>query len=376
MRGNRGLVIVALVLIVLALLAGGAYLLLSNGGSGVGLPGQGEAEPTMEAAPVETTDIVVAIQDIPVGMEISVENNAVALQEWPNENLPLQYFTSLEEVDGKYARMEIARGLPVMPNMIGRPGGMLSVSGSAAALFEPDDRVAYAIPLDTQGSVAWAIKPGDRVDVLAALNMVPVSSEFATEGIKQFTYLEEPELPSQTSLYGRFELLPNGRWAAIYTVDATTNLEPALMVQMTVQDAIVWHVGLWEDETEDVQPAVETGGDAGGAGGAAPLGGGGQQPPATPVPVPQTRDIELVTLLVSREDALILKYLYEIGADMDLVLRPAGVTGTVLQTQPVLFRYVLDKYQLPSTMPDDPVGPTPLQPPLRITPEATPEVSE
>jgi hypothetical protein len=227
--------------------------------------------------------------------------------------------------------------------------------------------------MDTQGSVGWAIKPGDRVDVLAALNMVPVSSEFANEGIKQFTYLEEPEQPSQTSLYGRFELLPNGRWAAIYTVDAATNVEPALMVQMTVQDAIVWHVGLWEDESADVQPVATTGDTAGGG---APLGGGGQQPPATPVPVPQSREIELVTLLVSREDALILKYLYEIGADMDLVLRPAGVTGTVLQTQPVLFRYVLDKYQLPDAMPDEPVGPMPLQPPLRITPEATPVPAE
>jgi hypothetical protein len=145
------------------------------------------------------------------------------------------------------------------------------------------------------------------------------------------------------------------------------------MVQMTVQDAIVWHVGIWEDEAGQVEPVPDAGDDAG----AAPLGGGGgQQPAATPVAVRQSREIEPVTLLVTREDALILKYLYEIGADMDLVLRPAGVTGTVLQTQPVLFRYVLDKYQLPSTMPDEPVGPTPLQPPLEVLPEATPEVSE
>ncbi len=64
-----------------------------------------------------------------------------------------------------------------------------------------------------------------------------------------------------------------------------------------------------------------------------------------------------MTLLVTREDALVLKYLYEMGADLDLALRPAGVTGTVLQTQPIWFRYILDRYQLPGEMPDDPVGP-------------------
>jgi len=79
-----------------------------------------------------------------------------------------------------------------------------------------------------------------------------------------------------------------------------------------------------------------------------------------------------VTLLVTREDALVLKYLYEMGADLDLALRPAGVTGTVLQTQPIWFRYILDRYQLPGEMPDDPVGPAPLHPPLEVLPEPTP----
>ena len=359
MRGNRGLVIFALVLIVLAAIAGAAYLFLQRS---PGAPEQ-PAEGTPVSVPVETVDIVVAIQSIPRGMRVSVEDNAIALQAWPVENLPVEYYTSLDEVDGKFARLEIPRGMPVLPDMVAGPGGMLSVSGSAAALFEPEDRVAYAIPIDTQGAVGWALEPGDRVDVLAALKMAPVYTDFVDTGVRQFTYLQSggEQDVAQTSPFGDFELLPNGKWAAIYPSEGQPAADPALLVQMTVQDAEVWHIGIWQEEaapTAVPQPAT------------AALGGPEAAP--TPVPIqPETRDVELITLLVTREDALVLKYLYEMGADLDLALRPAGVTGTVLQTQPIWFRYILDRYQLPDAMPVDPVGPVSLHPPLEVLPEPT-----
>lgn len=362
MRGNRGLVIFALVLIVLAALACAAYLYLQRSGNA---PGEA-VDVTPEAAPVETVDIVVAIQNVARGMQISVEDNAIALQAWPAENLPYEYYTSIEDVDGKFARMEIPRGMPVLPNMVGRPGGMLSVSGSAAALFEPDDRVAYAIPIDVQGAIGWAIEPGDRVDVLAALNMTPVYTEFVEDGVKQFTYLQtgaEGEA-AQTGVFGRFEQLPNGQWAAIHPLDMPVSTQPALIVQMTVQDAVVWHVGEWTADTTE----VAAGGDVAPVS-EGPLGAAAAAP--TPVPVEGARSIELVTLLVTREDALVLKYLHEVGADLDLALRPTGLTGTVLQTQPIWFRYILDRYQLPNEMPDDPVGPAPIREPLEVLPQAT-----
>jgi hypothetical protein len=366
MRGNRSLVIIAVVLIVLALVAGAVYLYLNMFAPG----GQGDTdvEPTPVVEIQETTEIVVALQNVPRGMQISVSDNAIALQEWPNENLPYEYYTSLEEVDGKFARMEIPRGMPVMPDMVGRPGGMLSVNGSAAALFEPEDRVAYSIPFDVQGAIGWAIEPGDRVDVLAALDIMPVYTDFLDEGVKQFTYLlsgQEGEA-AQTSPYGQFELLPNGQWAAIYPIDAQPSVDPALLVQMTVQDAVVWHVGTWGEEPTATAPAATAAEEA-------PLAGG--VAPAAPTPIPEVeeeREVELVTLLVTREDALVLKYLYEVGADLDLALRPAGVTGTVLQTQPIWFRYILDRYQLPDTMPDDSVAPLPVRAPLEVLPEPTP----
>ncbi len=137
-----------------------------------------------------------------------------------------------------------------------------------------------------------------------------------------------------------FELLPNGQWAAIYPSELQAAIEPVLLTQMTVQDAIVWHVGVWDAATSaparvTQEPVAE---------GAGPLGEVAPQARAAPTPIPlvETKEIELVTLLVTREDALVLKYLHEVGADLDLVLRPANVTGPMLQTQPIWFRYIVD----------------------------------
>lgn len=364
MRGNRSLVVIALILIVLVVVAGGAYYYFTQ----IAAPAD---EPPVDATVeveevVETTEIVVSIQSIPRGKQISQEDNAIEMQEWPNENLPTEYYTDMAEVEGKYALLNIPRGMPILPDMIGRPGGMLSVSGSAAALFGPDDRVAYAIPMDTQGAVAWALEPGDRVDVLASIAMESSEAEFSQEGIKQFTYLETPELPSQTSLFGKFEQLPNGRWAAIYPVETPGSNIPTHFVQLTVQDAQVWHIGTWQEDQPQAATAAEPEGEGA-------LGEAGEAAP-TPMPeLQEVRDVEPVTLLVTREDALILKYLHEMGADLDLVLRPAGREGTVIQTQPVWFRYILDKYQLPNTMPEEPVAPSSVREPLELLPVQTPE---
>ncbi len=363
MRNNRGLVLVAVLLIVIVVVGGGGYWYWQNIMRDTGT----EAETTPVPEPVEMTEIVIAIQSIPRGMLIKAEDLAIELQEWPNEYLPYEFYSDLEEVDGKFARMDIPRGMPVLPDMLGQSGGMLSVNGSSASLFAPKNLVAYAIPMDTQGAVAWAIQPGDRVDVLTAFKMMAVDPGAYTENIQMFTILAEEDVAPQTSPFGRFEVLPNGRLAAIYNMTGDEGAElSSLVVQLTVQNAVVWHVGIWEDVSQTMTPQVTEPEPSGALGAMAEVA-------PTPIPVVDVPlEIEPVTLLVTREDALVLKYLHEMGADMDLVLRPANYTEIAIQTQPVWFRYILDKYQLPNTMPDDPVSPMPMHEPLELLPVVTP----
>lgn len=355
MRRNRTLIIIAVIVILVAVGGGVLWMRFRGGGS------QDVVEVTPTEEVVTYVEVVVAAQNLSRGQRIQVEDNAVTLQKWPEEYLPLEYFGTLDQVDGRFARMDIPRGMPIVPRMMGEPGGMLSVNGSSAALFEAG-RVAYAIPMDTQGAVAWAPLPGDHVDVLAAIKLIAVDEEFQSSLPNQFQSLPGPEETPLSGSYGRFETLPNGQDAFVY--QSGTSL-PNLVVQLTVQDAIVWHIGIWQeteaalvtsDVATDQQPGVL---------GSVPV-------EATPAPMPELRaDVEPVTLLVLPQDALVLKYLTEMGADLDLVLRPAGDTAPSI-TEPVWLRYILDKYQIPETMPDLPVAPTPVREELELTPLAQP----
>ncbi|MFP4394081.1 MAG: Flp pilus assembly protein CpaB [Anaerolineales bacterium] len=387
MRGNRTLIIIAGVLILLVLVFFGAYYFVLA-------PGDGEEPAAEEVLPTPTPSnmvkIVVAVQNINLGTRITTEGDApaVRLRNWPDSSLPLEYFESLDEVEGKIARLDIPRGMPLMSDMLADRGDTLSMPAGSNSLFQPNDRVAYAIPMDRQGGVAWGIRPGDHVDVVAALKMIPVSGK--QEGLQQFTYLSESEEPDQTGVFGSFETLPNGRIAAIAPANTAVSQVPNLLVQLTVQDAVVWKIGTWEKlEEEDTSapraaPGIEVDADPeaedeaeGEAEGGGFMGGGAEaEVVATPIPEVDTYgNIEPVTLLVTREDVLVLKYLLEMGADLDLVLRPAGFTDRVMQTQPVWLRYVIDRYQLPDTMPDLPVAPKEVRQPLEL-PLQTPPTPE
>jgi Flp pilus assembly protein CpaB len=380
MRGNRTLIIIALILLLIAI--GGGYLWMSGGLDGL-LGGDEQAAdgptPTPEVARVE---VVVAAQNIGAGTRILAAEDAVVMQPWPEDALPIEYFEEIDQVEGQFARTDIPRGMPILPSMLGEPGGKLSVSGSSAALFGEEGRRAYAIPLDAQGGVAWAIQPGDRVDVLASLNLMPVDEEFQTQLPNEFTPLEpvggvpgeEGETqgglqPGQRYPYGRFESLPGGENAFI--VPSDTQLPVYLVVQMTVQDAIVWNVGVWEDEEEGAAAVAESPQEEGGVLGA---GEQAQQPQPEAPELQETPSNDYVTLLVTPQDALVLKYLYEMGADLDLALRSAGNDAPVI-TEPIWLRYVLDKYQIPGTPPELPVKmeqqerlatPTPQAPPTPV----------
>ncbi|MEA3309499.1 MAG: Flp pilus assembly protein CpaB [Chloroflexota bacterium] len=384
MRNNRALVIVAVLLLFVAL--GGGYLWSQGMIGGSNEPEVVEGTPTPQ---ITMKEIVVAAQDIPAGQQLKEADGAVKMQPWPEDALPIQYIESMTEAEGQFARMDIARGMPVLSGALGKSGGGLSVYGSSAALFDDKNRRAYVIPMDTQGAVAWAIQPGDRVDVLTAVKLMPVDTEFQTRLPNSFIPLEgsggggttgdEPQglVAGREYKYGRFEDLPNGTPAFIISPSG----EPTpsyLVVQMTVQNAIVWHVGTWEEESPS---AVDTGAAAEEeTGNSLTLGEGGGQEAATtaPAPLPEKRGMDSVlpvTLLVSPQDALVLKYLQEMGADLDLVLRSTGDESPII-TEAVWFRYVMDYYQIPSTLPDMPVAPTPLTTPLEFSTPTPPPAEE
>ena len=69
--------------------------------------------------------------------------------------------------------------------------------------------------------------------------------------------------------------------------------------------------------------------------------------------------IEPLTLVVSPQEAMVLKYAHEAGADIDLVLRSANDSGQTLDTDMVTLQYIFDLYNM-ELPPRLPYGVTPL----------------
>jgi pilus assembly protein CpaB len=243
--------------------------------------------------------------------------------------------------------------MPIIDGMLTNTPGDLAATGSDAALQIPSGRVAYAIAVAGNSSVAWAVRPGDHVDVLLSLLVVDLDEDYQTAlPSRKITCLTgvtaEGSLTVQCTEVpvGRTEFLPNG---AVTIEGPRGDQIPRLVTQMTVRDAIVLQVGKWPEESAlaMAQPeptAVPVDEDEEGEAAPTPL------PPEPPL-------MQWVTMAVTPQDALVLKYSEEAGASMDLVLRPTGDTSTV-DTTAVTLQYLFEQYQI-EVPPKLPYGVTP-----------------
>ncbi len=337
MRSGRLLLVVGVIILVIGL--GGVVLYLIRQAArpapavSTEVPAEEEGVPYVPI-PEGTRQIVVAAQNIPRGTRITRDNNAVSLASWPEASMPPGALTDLEAVYDRIARVDIVLGMPVLEGMLTSEAGSLGGIGSEAALMIPRGRVAYALAVAGNASVAWAIQPGDHVDVLVSLLIVDLDEEFQTLLPNEATVCTGAGegRTCATGTYGRLEVLPDG---SVANMVPSENQRPRMVTQVTVQDAIVLRVGAWK-EIATPPPAEE-------------------QPPegeATPVPTETPYMPQWVTLAVTPQDALVLKYAEEAGASMDFVLRPAGSTSLVT-TEPVTLQYIVDRFnmQIPPKLP-------------------------
>jgi pilus assembly protein CpaB len=336
---NRRLILIGLVVVVAGIAA--ALLLprlLAPGGDGE------EAEPT--PTPANMTKIVLSAQDMTRGQQLS--EDAVILQDWPVDSVPLGAITSLEDAYGMIAKVDIPRGMPVTESMVSFPGsGALIVGeGSQASWMIPEGKVAYALPFGRYNSVAWAIRPGDHVDILLSALMIELDEEFQTPLPNQLSSIggggegEEGTTMTLSGPAGRFEVLPNG---VLVNVTPNGPQNPRMITQLTVQDAVVLRVGDWQ-ETQTT--TTETGGEGGGEGGDGAQGTEGQAAQGEePVEQQAPAAERSITLAVTRQEAAILEYAYLNKARLTLVLRPAGEEGPV-STESVTLQYLFDRYGL------------------------------
>jgi len=329
MRRGRIFIIIGIILV-----AGAAavWLIFLRGG-----PPPSTSVPDVEGTPQaelpsSMTEVVVAVQNIPRGMRITEDINAMALQSWPEDTVPEGAVTDLEAIYGRIARVDIVRGMPILEDMLTEETGDLGAVGSDPALHIPPDKVAYALPVARYSSIAWALRPGDHVDVILSLLLVDLDEEFQSILPNQMRCVSPSEEEGcQGGPEGRLEVLPNS-W--LVNMSASEGQRPRLVTQLTIQDAVVLHVGDWP--VEEVQPPA-----------------GGEQPEEEGQPAPPPRaEVEPLTLIVTRQDAMVLDHALAAGARINLLLRPAGDTGLVT-TDSVTLQYIMDRFsiELPPKLP-------------------------
>jgi len=334
---RRRLILIGLLVIVTA--AAAAYFLLGDGGGAQ----QQQVVPT--AVPEPMVQIALAANNLPRGLEITLDNlvDTVLMQSWPEEQLPQGYFDSPDEIVGFYVRTElIPQGMPILRSMLSTTPETEPEGGEFARII-PEGRRAYAIPMDMLGAVAWTIEPGDHVDVLISWEIFELDEDFQTGLPNEYVCIGEE--PCQ-GVYGRMELLPTGQTVMVYPnpLAATQN---AYVAQLTIQDALVYAVGenlpgapTIEGPEEPTPPQT----DQGAAGGGDVVGGPADaevQP--TPIPEPTVPPAQVVVLVVSPQDVLILKAVTELQADIDLALRAEG-DNEIVETEAVTLDYVLTYY--------------------------------
>ena len=287
-------------------------------------PPVGDETPT----PVPTEMVWVALQPIPRGGEFT--EGTLGLREWPSSNVPPEVIGDQSETFGAVARVDIVQGQPILRSMLAPRVG----EGSPAALQIPEGRVAVAFPITEQSSVAYAVQPGDYVDVLMMASFIDMDQEFQTKLPNLISFLSLQVVDQETGLVtydfaqptdeGRFEapagLPPEIPGAIVYPREPQ---RPRRVAQLTVPAAKVLQVGPWIDLPSDQPPPTEEG-----------------EAPALPPPP------DIVTLAVEPQDALVLLWARQSEMYMELALRGSGSEEARYQPEAVTLQYMLTRFNI------------------------------
>lgn len=337
MRRGRVFIYLALILIVGL---GAAYLFLRNSGSLGGLV----ASPTQA---YQQVGIVVAGQNIPRGKLIN--EGDVSTINIPENQIVAGEFTDINMVIGQYAKYPLDQGMIITQSVLASSAGNLADSGSTwSALISPG-MTAVTIPISRLSAVGFGIQDGDHINLIASMLLVDVDANYQsitpnlTAGLLASnsdsffmgsgfqTVPEAYNLTAQSvsglglSPQGRVELDPN--FQEPYYVIPSESQRPRLVSQMVLQNVLVLHVGtfLLPGETEATTITNPDG--------------------TTSAPVVTKPDI--ITLVVTPQEAVTLTYMLNSGVQMTMTLRGPSDDVSRVETEAATLQYLLSQYRIP-----------------------------
>lgn len=326
MQRGRLLIILGIIL-GLATLGAVAFLFLGGDGGGGLLPAEPTPTPALaeEDQEIPTTQVIVALQ--PIGRGSQFVQGSIGRRDWPATNVPPDVIADEAETIGKVAKTEIVQGQVIVRSMLTDIG-----EGGDASFRVPPGQLAIAYPINRQTSVAYAVQPGDYVDILVTSFFVDVDEEFQARlpnKIQFFFPQFDQDTGEQISFSlsqqideGRFEIASGDLPAVIVPQEEQI---PRRVAQLTVQSAKIIKVGPWIEPPPPPPPEESEGEDA-------------------PTPTPNLPDI--VTLAVNPQDALVLLWLRQSGIYSEMALRAAGEENADHLTEAVTLQYMLTRFNI------------------------------
>ncbi len=318
MRRGRTLVFVLLILIV---------------GLVVAYVGIRALRPLLTPAPPVPQDvqIFVSAQPIPQGGKITEDVLTTILI--PADKVSAVEFTADEKTQlvGRVAKFPLDQGVVLTTAMITDSAAAIAIAGPQHASIIPPGMTAASIPASRLSLNAYGISDGAHVNVMACFLFVDVDSSFQTltpnkTAVLNATGFPEGGLPILTitvggaaGLQGRLELDPSLQ-QPFYYIPGEDTQRPRPVCQTILQDVVVMKTGNF-----DLAPA---------AGQAAQ-----QQPQTTLLP-------DIVTLIVSPQDAVTLSYMMYTNAKISMTLRNPSDQSR-LATEAATLQFLLSQYNIP-----------------------------
>lgn len=328
---RRGRIFIFLAIFLLLALAGGYFFLQSQ----PGLSGE-----VVAPTPV-MVDIVIAQQNIPQGVAITEDVlGKISLPEGSDFGVMFRYDQRNDQLVGKVAKYPIEQGVVITQAMIGEATD-IAVSGPEWANLIPPGMTAISIPTSRLSSVAYGVADGAHVNLVSCFLFVDIDAGFQTElpnGIVSVASSGYPvETPNLTAtvgvsgeggpVQGRVELDATLQ-QPIYVVGSEPQ-RPRPVCQTIFQDVVVLKLGNFPVDGAEVT--------------AAPTPENGQQPADI-----QTTTVapDIVTLIVSPQDATALTYMLYGGAELTLTLRRTDDTSRI-DTEAATLQFLLSQYAIP-----------------------------
>jgi pilus assembly protein CpaB len=296
-----------------------------------------------EAKAPDASDVVeIVITSQPISRGVTLTADVLSTVSYPrSEMVEGTFFTDIQEVVGKRAKIDLDARVPLTSSMV------VDATGGSVTSFEiPAGMVAISIPIPHRlSSISYAPQPGDHVNIIASLNFVDVDNSFQSILPNRTAVVTAPGVSESGttltsgimgggdgSLLGRAEMDPT-LGQPVYVVPSEVQ-RSRLVSQTLLQDIMVLHVGNFDLEGQATQ-TTETGQTT-----ATTTTTNGETTTTTPT------SPDVITVVVTPQDAVTLNYLIFSDAKLTLVLRGAGDEQRI-QTEAVTLQYLLDQYNIP-----------------------------